>query len=564
MQPMETGLKYQALEVDWDLGSEEEDIIDQVNGGDSTKSWNLGEDDETANISLQEKGYVNDDGTQFDCIHGRRLVYVCATMSSLSSILLGIDVGVMSGAKEYMTPDLGLNTVQEELIVGILNVIAAFGALVAGTVADYFGRKPTILLASILFLIGATMMVSSFGFIQMLIGRILTGLGVGCAMMIAPVYTAEIAPPDVRGMLVSLTDIAINLGILLGFAWSEAVDSFVSSDSARWRIMLGIGIIPPIFIILCLAIMPESPRWLVIKGRKNDSLNILQRICESKYEAKELLESISKSVEAHHEEKPTWRNILFPEHKAMQRVLVIAVMLGICQQISGTEAAVYYTPEILKEAGWNESQVLVGTIYVGVCKLGGEILAFLLLDRVGRRPLFIFSSTFSTFFLVLLGLTFTYAWSGSVALLWLCMFLASFSIGLGPGTFVVASEIVPLSARSKTMGVVICVNRLASGIIAISFVSMMDTFTLQGTFHIFAVLSCMSVFFYALCVPETLGQTLEQVTEVMDELVDDDGIISSQNEQEGTTNAKLDANSSPGSEGLHSNTRIIELRQMNE
>lgn len=165
--------------------------------------------------------------------------------------------------------------------------MAAFGGLLAGSAADTLGRRMAILLSSIIFISGASVMVSASDFETMLAGRIVTGLGVGCAMVVAPVYITELAPPDVRGMLVSLTDICINLGILFGYASSLACDVLIDDDGAKWRSMIGIGIIPPALIVLCLIFMPESPRWLLNKGRKQEGYDVLRRIMGSPAEARD-------------------------------------------------------------------------------------------------------------------------------------------------------------------------------------------------------------------------------------------------------------------------------------
>ncbi|CAB1111751.1 unnamed protein product [Ectocarpus sp. CCAP 1310/34] len=442
-------------------------------------------------------------------ISGRPLVYLCAACSSLCSILLGYDVGVMSGAKEFIRPDLGLSTVQNEVMVGSLNIVAAFGGLVAGKAADRLGRKPTTALACVVFITGATMMTLSHTFWFLLLGRVVTGVGVGCAMVIAPVYITELAPPDVRGMLVSLTDICINVGIVFGYAASLLCSDVFNSDSAKWRSMIGIGMLPPLLILACLSLMPESPRWLVAAGRNADALHVLKRVMDDEDDAESTLQTISEATTT---TEATWKDVLVPSDRTVKAAMVLGIGLGFWQQASGSEAAVYYTPEVLKDKGWANRAILRGNMGVGGFKLLGEVVAFMLLDRIGRRPLFLVSSVLVTLCLLMVGFAFLLNWTSMLTLFWLCMFMFTFSLGLGPVTFVVASEIFPVTIRGKAMSVVIFVNRMMSGVIALSYQSMSEAMTPEGSFFFFAALSAISVAFYYFWVPETRGRTLEEIT----------------------------------------------------
>lgn len=440
---------------------------------------------------------------------GRQLVLLCALCSSLTSVLLGYDVGVMSGAKEYMRPDLGLTGGETEAAVGCLNISAALGAAVAGTLADPLGRRAAIAIACIIFMIGTGACVAANGIYLLLAGRIITGLGVGCAMVIAPIYIAELAPADIRGALVSLTDISINLGILLGYAGSIAC-------RPDWRLMIGLGLLPPALILICLKGLPESPRWLVSKGRQTEALVVLRRVSGSVTEAVDSLAHIVDSVN-HHAKTSSWIDVLKPKDRAVRSAVCIGVGLGFWQQASGSEAAVYYGPEVLAQSGWSADQLLLGNVAIGFFKLFGEIIAFFLLDRVGRRPLLICSAGSMTIILLALSIaTSASSIDGWTLLCLLCTFMFMFSIGLGPVSFVCASEIMPLQIRSKGMALVITVNRLMSGTIATSFISLQTYLTTSGAFATFACLSAASVVFYAVCVPETCGRTLEEISEGFD------------------------------------------------
>ncbi|CAN0188939.1 unnamed protein product, partial [Discosporangium mesarthrocarpum] len=269
-------------------------------------------------------------------LSGKALVYVCAVCSSLCSVLLGYDIGVMSGAKEFIRPDLGLSSVQEEVVVGSLNIVAAFGGLVAGKAADSIGRKPTIALSCAVFISGAGIMTLSTGFVALLVGRIITGIGVGCAMVIAPVYITELAPTNIRGMLVSLTDICINVGILFGYGSSIACSSVFKGDSTRWRSMVGVGTIPPALILACLTLMPESPRWMISKGRDREGLAILRRVSEVSLPCLRLFGGGGGR------QGSSWMDVLAPRDKKVQAAMLVGLGLGFWQQASGSEVREIY------------------------------------------------------------------------------------------------------------------------------------------------------------------------------------------------------------------------------
>eukprot|EP00611_Tribonema_gayanum_P004868 TRINITY_DN140_c0_g1_i7.p1 TRINITY_DN140_c0_g1~~TRINITY_DN140_c0_g1_i7.p1 ORF type:complete len:522 (-),score=160.57 TRINITY_DN140_c0_g1_i7:1182-2747(-) len=437
------------------------------------------------------------------------------THRSLCSVLLGYDVGVMSGAKEYIQPDLELSDSQTAVIVGSLNLVAALGALMAGKAADALGRRVTIALACTVFIVGAAMMAGSGSFGALLTGRVVTGVGVGAAMMVAPIYIAELAPPDVRGALVSLTDISINLGILLGYGGAILFDSVLTGESAKWRAMVGAGAIPPALVLMCLVCMPESPRWLIAKGNPRAGYSVLLRILADAKAARTSLHEMTESI-SHHAREARWKDVLCPSDRAIAAAVSIGLGLGFWQQASGSEAAVYYSPEVLKHSGWDGRDLLLGNIAVGTFKLAGEVVAFFLLDRVGRRPLLLVSSITSTLCLMAIALAFHLQWGGGAVLFLLSSFMLCFSLGLGPVTFVVASEIFPLAVRGKAMSLVVFINRAMSGIIALSYTALATALAPSGSFLMFAALSGISVLFYYWKVPETNGKTLEQITAELD------------------------------------------------
>ncbi|KAM3576673.1 hypothetical protein VYU27_001476 [Nannochloropsis oceanica] len=443
----------------------------------------------------------------------RRLVYLCGFCASLTSILLGYDVGVMSVARKYVDRQLSLTSVQSEIVMGSLNLVAAFGGLIAGKAADKFGRNRAIALACLIFVTGSACMTMAWNFRMLLVGRIVTGLGVGCGFVIAPVYIAEITPPDIRGRMVSLTDVCINIGIVLGSVVGFLCQQTIRSDDAKWRVMLGIGIIPPIVILLFLRVLPESPRWLLLQGRVPEARHVLRKITGLDQEAEREVVAIEEAIQMERDVTTDWSEVLCPRHRAILLPVLMGLGLGFFQQASGSEAAVYYSPKILAEAGVSgTAQQSIGNIAICTFKFVGEIIAMLSMDRVGRKPLFVLSALGSGCFLVVAGACFQFRLPPFLLASSLCLFMGFFSVGMGAITFVVASEIFPLPVRGKAMALAVFINRLLSGVVALTFLSLVDAVTYAKTFYLFAAFSFLSTVFYGCFLPETKGKSLEDIS----------------------------------------------------
>jgi len=440
------------------------------------------------------------------------LVYLCAVTSSLTSILLGYDVGVMSGAILNIAEDLDLGTVQQEIIVGSLNLIAAFGGLVAGKLADQLGRRSAIGVACCIFIAGSLLKILSSHFWMLLSGRVVTGVGVGCGFVVAPVYISEITPPKLRGRLVALTDISINLGILIGYLTAYGVQVGVrSGPGARWRLMLGVSLAPPVVILACLLFLPESPRWLVAQGRRAEGLAVLRRVLPPGGAAEAALADIEGLVREEGR-AAGWREVLLSSARPLRRVVGVVLGLGFWQQASGSESVIYYTPIILRRAGMASTrQVLLGNLLVGGCKLGGELACALLVERAGRRPLLLASAALQTLCLFAVAAAVGAGSSAGLDLFLLAAFMWWFSFGLGPVTWVSAAELTPLSVRSKALASAVFLNRAVSGTVALSFLSLSDALSIPGAFIFYGCLSLASVAFYYLRVPETKGKSLEEI-----------------------------------------------------
>lgn len=423
----------------------------------------------------------------------------------------------MSGAIIFIQEDLKITEVQEEVLVGILSIVSLLGSLVGGRTSDAIGRKWTMGLASIIFQTGAAIMTVAPSFKVLMIGRLFAGVGIGFGVMIAPVYIAEISPTVERGSLTSFPEIFINLGILLGYVSNYAFSGF--SSHINWRIMLAVGILPSVFIAFALCIIPESPRWLVVQNRVEEAKAVLMKTNDNDAEVEERLAEIQLAAGVtnaeKYEEKAVWRELLSPS-PALRRMLITGFGIQCFQQITGIDATVYYSPEILKAAGINgESKLLAATVAVGITKTAFILIAIFLIDRVGRKPLLYASTIGMTACLFGLAFALTFLGEGSfgisLAILFICGNVAFFSVGLGPVCWVLTSEIFPLKFRAQASALGAVGNRICSGLVAMSFLSVSRAITVGGTFFIFSAISALAVAFTYTLVPETKGKSLEQI-----------------------------------------------------
>ena len=453
----------------------------------------------------------------------RPLVLLCVGCASSFSFLLGYDIGIMSGAKRLIKQEFHLSEGEMELLVGILNLVSGPGGLLSGRLADSLGRRPCAAIASFVTLLGALLMAMAQSFAVLLTGRVITGLGVGCCFHVAPLYLTEIAPKHVRGKLVSMFDLFINVGILVGFVMGWVLSPKKSAPAAgaslAWRWMLGIGVIPPALNLLGLAWLPESPRFLVAFGKEAEAREVLNRIYAPE-EASATLEILRDERRGH---KPLTllaglRRVFFPAKGAPRAMIIAGLGCAFWQQATGVEAAVYYTPETLEAAGIvDESSLLLATVAVGVIKVVFIVLAACLVERVGRVQLLLVSTVGIALSQLLLALSFSLGRVVALALIGQCLFMAAFSIGAGPCSMMVASELFPLQVRGFALGVATLVNRTTSGAVALSFLSVSHAITPAGAYFIFVALSGCALCFYHYRVPETKGKSLEEIEREMTE-----------------------------------------------
>ena len=435
-----------------------------------------------------------------------RIVYVVAVLSALGGMLFGYDTGVISGAILFIRQDFALSDFTVGLVVSAVLIGAVIGAAIGGDVSDHFGRRKVIIAAAIIFALGAAGTATVPDVSLLILGRIAVGLAIGIASEVTPLYISEMSPPQMRGSLVSLNQLAITIGIVVSYLVDFALSAFQG-----WRYMLGLAAIPAIILGVGMLPLPDTPRWLINHNESDNARKVLKRIRGKDYvegEVNEIQEGLKKQQGGRAE--------LF--NPMVKPALIIGVSVAIFQQLTGINTVIYYAPTIFQFAGiTSASSAILATVAVGVVNVIFTVVAIALLDRVGRRPLLLIGLAGMTFSLTLLGAVFflpsLLSSLGDLAVVGLMLYVASFAIGLGPVFWLLISEIYPLRVRGLAMSIASEANWGSNLIIALTFLTLVQVLGRSGTFWLYALVGVGAWIFAFLLVPETKGKTLEEIEE---------------------------------------------------
>jgi sugar porter (SP) family MFS transporter len=436
----------------------------------------------------------------------------------LAGLLFGYDQGVISGALPLLQKDLDLSTLESEIVTSWVTLGALFGALVAGGTADRIGRRWTAVTAGVLFAVGALIEAVAPGAGMLTFGRVVTGLGVGFASVVAPLYAAEMAPKWLRGRFVSTYQLAITVGILFAYL---ADDALTGSD--RWRLMFGLAVIPGVALVIGFLVMPESARWLLKMGRRDEARASLVKVDGPDIADAELAQIETDLRVDQQEGQASWSEVMAP---SLRRALWVGIGLAVLQQVTGINAIIYYANEIFAEAGFTtaEQQAKATLWAVGVVNVLATLIAVAWVDKFGRRPLLLTGLVGMTVSLAAVGLSFaamentaesatSTTVGGIVTVLALVVFIASFAFSMGPIVWTLISEIYPNRVRGRAISVATAANWLAAFLVAQFFLSLVDAIGESTTFFLFAALCVVSFVFVWRLVPETKGRSLEEIQE---------------------------------------------------
>jgi MFS transporter, SP family, galactose:H+ symporter len=427
-------------------------------------------------------------------------IQITAGTAAIAGLLFGFDTGVISGAILFINREFGLTPFTEEFLVSAALIGAVCSSILSGRLTDLIGRKRAILGTAFIFALGSILCAVATSAGLLIMGRITLGIAIGVASYTAPLYISEVAPPRLRGGLVTLNQLAITLGILVAYV----VDAAFAS-SGNWRLMFASGVLPALALGFGIAALPESPRWLLLHHRKDEALKILTRIRGSEDITTEVNDILEHAETGHIKLTALFSPVLL-------RVIFLGVALAIIQQVTGINTVIYYAPTIFQEAGFHsDASALVATAGVGVVNMLMTVVAIPLLDRLGRRPLLLASLGGMVLSLAALALGFA---MGGVALKWigvlsLAVYIASFAIGLGPIFWLLISEIFPLKIRGQASSIATMANWLSNFVVSLTFLSLLKGLGDVTTFLLYSVLSLAGLFFCFRFVPETKGVPLE-------------------------------------------------------
>jgi SP family galactose:H+ symporter-like MFS transporter len=435
---------------------------------------------------------------------GGRFVYVAAVFSALGGLLFGYDTGVISGAILFIEQDFALSSLYIGIVVSAVLIGAVIGAAVGGDLADHIGRRKMILVAALIFALGAIGTAAAPNVSLLILGRIVVGVAIGIASEVAPLYISEVAPAKVRGSLVSLNQLAITIGIVVSYLADYAL-----APIQGWRYMMLLAVIPAAILGLGMIPLPDTPRWLVNHNKPDEARKVLKRIRGNVDVEKELGE-IQQGLK---QQKSGRAELLNP---LVKPALIIGVALAVFQQVTGINTVIYYAPKIFQFAGVTSSSAAIfATLLVGIVNVVFTVVAILLLDRVGRRPLLLVGLAGMVSSLVLLGVSFYFTsllgLLGDLATIGLMVYVASFAIGLGPVFWLLVSEIYPLKVRGLAMSIASEANWGSNLIVALTFLTLIQFIGRSGTFWFYAVIGAFAFVLAYLLVAETKGSTLEEI-----------------------------------------------------
>ena len=431
-------------------------------------------------------------------------VYIAALVATISGLLFGFDIAVINGAIIFLRDQLGLTEVQTEVAASSLLFGCIFGASFGGWLSDRFGRRRVLMMCAVLFALSSFAAALPRTLAEFSAARFLGGIAIGAASLLAPLYIAEVAPARIRGRLVSLNQMAIVTGILLAYLVNWLL-AFAGPDGWRW--MFATAAIPSVALFTGLLFVPESPRWLVEKERSDEALTILARVNGPELAHRELRQ-IQETVA---EESGTLRELLQP---GFRRALWIAVSLAILQQVTGINTVLFYGSIIFKEqvGGHTESSAIFANVVVGLVNFLATFVALGAIDRLGRRPLLMLSTGIMTLCHAGLAAAFLIQPPPSALVLsaMLCA-VAAFAIGLGPGFWVVLSEIFPTRIRGRAMSIATICLWAACTLLTMTFLSLARAVSPTGAFLIYSSMCVITFLIVWRVLPETKGRTLEEI-----------------------------------------------------
>lgn len=415
-------------------------------------------------------------------------LYTVCFIISIGGLLLGISANV-SGASIYFGNYFGLTSgsFSEGLAVSITMLGTFIGNFFAGNVSNRIGRKKTLILAAILFGFCTLGSALSKDYTFFLTSRFIGGLGIGISLLVVPMYIAELAPPDKRGVLVSLNQLNIGLGYLVAYASNSFVNGWFETSEEKWRWMLGIGVIFPLVFLIGLAFVPESPVWQTSRKQVLGSEGMLSYAGQARQ--------------------------LFT--KRMRLILFIAFSIAFFQMACGINAVLFYAPKVFDMAGFTNDSSFLQSNLIGICMVVMTLVSMTLIDRIGRRPLLIIGSGLMLVALLSVSVAFYSSASPVIILVGLLGMIVGFSISLGPVTWILLSEVFPYQVKGLGISLSGVFNGIMSFLVTTLFPMEVERLGAGTTFLIYAVVMAICLTSVLLFYPETKGKDMKELEKLL-------------------------------------------------
>jgi len=438
-----------------------------------------------------------------ESINMRYVAFLAAT-AALGGLLFGFDVAIITGAGPFITRQFDLDDIRLGWAFSSLLFGCVVGCFFAGRLADRYGRKKLLISVALLFAVTSIATAFAPNFNLFVTARLFGGLAVGGVSLLSPMYVAEVSPPSIRGRLGSLYQLSIVIGIIVSYG----INFFLRNTGVNnWRWMFLTGVVPSAIFLLFVMLAPESPRFLALTGQREKALAVLERISGAEIARVQIAE-ITATM---HKESKSWRGLLRP---GVRRALWVSTALAILIQVSGINTIVDYAPAIFQSAGWKVEGALASTIVVGITEFLFTLLSMLVIDRYGRKPLYIVGSFGMAASLVaLIVAVLAGHFHGLLVLGLILIYLAFFSSCIGPVFWTLAPEIFPNDVRGKAMTVPVLVQWVANAIVVLFFPYAFHVIGKATTFGFLALMALAQGIVTWLYVPETRNKRLEEIEE---------------------------------------------------
>jgi SP family galactose:H+ symporter-like MFS transporter len=443
------------------------------------------------------------------------IVYFIGLTAAMAGLLFGLDIGVISGAEGFIQKNFSITDKIIEIIISSILWGAVFGTLISGILSNQLGRRGAILISAVIFVLGSLACSFAPDPHILIAARFFLGIAIGVASFTAPLYLSEISPQRVRGSMISMYQLMITIGIVLAFLSNTWLGSYAVIDGTtggHWRVMLGIIAIPAAVMFLGVLFLPESPRWLFLKGQKQKAISVFERMHLPGDEiSKEVIE-IEESLRV----KQNGFQMLL-NNSNFRRAIGLGIGLQVIQQLTGINVIMYYAPRIFKIAGFTSTEhQLWGTVIVGVTNVLATFIAIAFVDRIGRKPIMYAGFVVMGLAMLTVGTLFNMDLEktpslGVFAIGALLVFIVGFAMSAGPIIWVLCAEIFPLSGRDLGVTFSTATNWIVNAIVGGTFLTLLSTLGNGNTFLLYGGLNALFIVFFLLLVPETKGVSLEKI-----------------------------------------------------